>query len=151
MEIATEGGEIEIVDFNVFEAGVYIYNSSPSEKMYIGCYNYFEMKAMVENTIINNFNQLKMYATTTDNKVKDCCVVGMNSKVPAGLLMDHQLYSSVLGLAPNHLSIHTLTGYQNTRSSAYKKIYETKMKNRIKLREAELKKQASKAVQPKAA
>ena len=85
VEIDTAGGEIEIGTYNVFEAFVRIYNSSKTEKMIIGSYNYFEIKTIVNTSMIGNFNLMKIYSMSTHNVLRDSCVVGINSILPQGM------------------------------------------------------------------
>lgn len=69
VEIETAGGEVEIGNYNVFESAVRIINVSPTEKMVIGSYNYFEPKVIVNTTTIGNFNIMKTYSMVTNSSL----------------------------------------------------------------------------------
>ena len=84
VEIDTAGGEIEIGNYNIFEAHVRIVNASKTQKMIIGSHNIFEMKTIVNTSLIGHFNILKTYSTINDCTLKGNNVITQNGILPPG-------------------------------------------------------------------
>lgn len=84
VEIDTAGGEIDIGNYNIFEAHVRIVNASKTQRMVIGSHNIFEMKTIVNSSLIGHFNILKIYSTVNECTLKANNVITQNAMLPPG-------------------------------------------------------------------
>lgn len=55
-------------------------------------------------------------------------------------MLDYQLYSDAMGASPNYMAQMAPSGYHNNMNQTHKKLAESKMRGRLKLKEQEAKK-----------
>lgn len=79
--LKSEGGDIKIGNFNIFEDRVVIYNKSSSTTMFIGNFNHFKEASHIQTSFIQNYNVFGMRSFVTKCKFGKGNIIGTNAKI----------------------------------------------------------------------
>lgn len=79
--LMSEGGNIKIGNFNIFEDKVMIYNTSTTQTMYIGNFNHVRECSRIQSSVIQHYNEIGI--NTYINK----CNIGIGNIIGDGCKM----------------------------------------------------------------
>ena len=92
--ICSEGGDIIIGNFNIFEEKAFIYNKSKTNPMIIGDANYFKIGTRIQNCAVGNLNEFGINSYVDSCLIVNGNIIGADSKVkPSSQLIDKKTIS----------------------------------------------------------